>query len=98
MNAIEQMFAIPTESDTYKFGFGYCPEGGEGGNWMHVKGIDYEGEAFEHWAFMRHQDIKLFDTNPTQFFKTYSGIKEVVEINRDLAWRVQKSQYRMFGA
>ena len=98
MNAIEQMFAIPTESDTYKFGFGYCPEGGEGGNWMHVKGIDYEGQPFEHWSFMRHQDIKLFDTNPTQFFKTYSGIKEVVEINRDLAWRVQKYQYRMFGA
>jgi hypothetical protein len=94
MNATEQMFAIPTHSDSYSFGWGYCPEGADGGNWMYVKGIDYEGQPFQHWAFMRHQDIKLFDSNPTRFFKDYSGITEVVEIKRDLAWRQQKSQYR----
>lgn len=102
MNATEQMFApqaaIPTQNSSYTFGWGYCPEGGDSGNWMYVKGIDWDGQAFEHWAFMRHQDITLYDTNPTRFFKDYSGIKEVVVINRNLAWQVLKSQYRIFGA
>ena len=101
-NMTEQMFAsevaIPTENSSYVFGWGYCPEGAEGGCWMYVKGKSYEGEAFEHWSFMRHSDVKIYDTNPTQFFKDFSGIKEVVEINRNLAWRQQKSQLRIWGA
>lgn len=100
MDTTEQMFAssIPTQSDSYTYGWGYCPEGDEGGLWMYAKGKSYEGELWEDWTFMRHHEIKLFETNPTQFFKDFAGIKEVVEINRELAWRHQKSQYRIWGA
>ena len=90
--------AIPTENSSYTFGWGYCPEGDQGGLWMYVKGKDYEGQDFEHWSFMRHHDIKIYDTDPQKFFKQFSGIKQVVEVNRNLAWRHQKSQYQIWGA
>jgi hypothetical protein len=101
MNKTEQVFApelvIPTDTG-YTYGWGIRPEGSEGGCWMYVKGISYEGQAFEHWAFMQHKHIALFDSNPALFFKHWGGIKEVVEINRDLAWRNLKSQFRIWGA
>lgn len=97
MNNTEQMFVpelvIPTNNG-YTYGWGIRPEHSEGGFWVYVKGVSYEGEAFEHWTFMQYKDVQLFDTNPIQFFKDWAGIKEVVEINRELAWRSEKSPYR----
>lgn len=97
MNKTEQMFVpelvIPTDSG-YTYGWGIRPEHSEGGLWMYVKGVSFEGEAYEHWAFMEHKHIALYDTNPALFFKHWSGIKEVVEINRELAWRTDKTPFR----
>ena len=100
MNNTEQMFApeliIPTDSG-FTYGWGYCPEGSEGGMWTYVKGKDYEGQPFEHWAFMRHSEVKLLETDPDKFFQRFGGLSEVVEINRNLAWRTNNCKIRLWG-
>ena len=86
---------IPMQDDSYIYGWGYCPDGDEGGQWMLTIRIDFDGRPSEGWTFMNHRDVKLHTENPERFHKDYPGIIQVLEVNPDLAWRHQKVQIRL---
>lgn len=81
---------IPVEDDDYTYGWGVAHVNDDCGRWMYVKGLDFYNKPFEHWNFFELRDCLQYEEDQEAFFKRYRGIKEVVMVHPEPAWRHDK--------